>query len=57
MRRLRVTIGVGLLSALVLILGSGFMARSSHDMLLAIYGFAAGLVCVYAIERLQATRR
>ena len=56
MRRLRITVGVGLLSALILILGCGFLARSGRDMLLAIYGFVAGLVCVYALERLQAAR-
>ena len=54
MDRLRTTIGVGLLSALVLVLGAGFMARSSRDLSLAIFGFVAGLLCVYAMESLQA---
>jgi len=56
MYRLRMTIGVGLLSGLIMIVGTGFMARSSRDFAVACFGFAAGLLAVYLIERLSARR-
>jgi len=56
MYRLRATIGVGLLSGLILIVGTGFMARSSRDFAVACFGFAAGLFAVFWIERLNSRR-
>lgn len=56
MERLRTTVGIGLLSALTIIIVCGFFARSSRELLFCCCGFAAGLLAVYFLERLHAAR-
>ena len=56
MRNLRTTIGVALSFSLLLIFISGFVADSSHDVLLVIIGYALGLFAVYFNDRLKVSR-
>ena len=56
MRRFTTTIGIGIVFSVVLILLSGFLARSSTDMLLIVFGFAMGMLAVYANDRLKASK-
>lgn len=56
MSNLRLAAGIGLLASLALILVSGFLIASGREMSLILFGFAAGLVTVYALERIKAVR-
>jgi len=59
-RSLRVPLGVGLLTTLLLILLSGFWAGSSDDFIGISIGFAWGLVAAYTVDAVkskQTTRR
>ncbi len=56
MRDLRTTVGVALTFSLLLIFISGFVATSSHDVLLVIIGYALGLLAVYFNDRLKVSR-
>lgn len=56
MRNLRVTIGLALASSLLLLLVSGFVVTSAREMRLVLWGYMAGVVAVYLLERLQALR-
>jgi hypothetical protein len=56
MSNLRLAAGIGLLASLALILVSGFLITSGREMSLILFGFAAGLVTVYALERIKAVR-
>jgi hypothetical protein len=56
MQDLRTTIGVALGMSLLLIVGSGFFVHSSREAMLIFSGFATGVIAVYLIERLKASR-
>ncbi len=56
MQNVRVAAGIGLLAGLWLILVAGFVVTSDREMTLVLFGFASGLVAVYALERIKATR-
>jgi hypothetical protein len=56
MQDLRTTIGVALAMSLLLILGAGFFVHSSREAMLIFSGFATGVIAVYSIERLKASR-
>lgn len=56
MQSIRVAAGVGLLAGVWLIVTSGFLVTSSHEVTLILFGFASGLVAVYALERIKAWR-
>lgn len=56
MHNLRLAAGIGLLASLSLILISGFVVTSGREMSLILFGFASGLVTVYALERVKAVR-
>jgi len=52
--RFRTVTGVGLLAAIALIVGNGFIASLTGDTFLsACWGFAVGLTTVYVIERMS----
>lgn len=56
MQNLRVAAGIGLLAGVWLIIVSGFLVTSGREMSLILFGFASGLVAVYALERIKAWR-
>jgi len=56
MQNLRLAAGIGLLAGLWLILISGFVVTSGREMSLILFGFASGLLSVYALERIKARR-
>jgi hypothetical protein len=56
MQDLRTTFGVALAMSLLLILGSGFFVHSSREAMLIFAGFATGVIAVYLLERLKASR-
>jgi NADH:ubiquinone oxidoreductase subunit 2 (subunit N) len=53
MTSIRRTIGVALLSSLTIIILSGFIANTSHDMFLVFFGFLMGLITVYVLEAVK----
>ena len=55
-RDLRVTVGVGLLAAMVTIFLSGFLVRSQNDFLYIAGGFAAGLTSGWVLDRMKRIR-
>ena len=52
-RSLRVSLGVGMLTTLLLILLSGFWVGSSDDFVGISIGFAWGLVAAYSVDALK----
>ena len=50
---IRRTVGIGLLSALMIIILSGFVANSSRDLFLVLIGFVSGLITVYLLDALK----
>lgn len=53
---LRTTCGVALFASLALIFITGFVAVSSRDVYLTVFGFAAGLLSAYLADRFKISR-
>ncbi len=53
MTDIRRTLGVSLLSSLLIIVLSGFLAHSSRDLVLVLIGFVLGLLAVYTLDALK----
>lgn len=56
MVNLRTTCGVALAASLLLIFITGFVAISSRDLYLIIFGFTVGLLAAYLADRLKVSR-
>jgi Ca2+/Na+ antiporter len=56
MRDLRRTVGVALAVSLLMIFLLGFVATSSRDFVMVLFGFAFGLLAVYLLEYVRSLR-
>ena len=53
MSDVRASVGVALLVSLTIIIGLGFFATSSRDLVLVFVGFAFGLIAVLLLEHFR----
>ena len=53
---IRTSVGVALAMSLGIMIVLGFFAATARDFVFVFFGFAAGVVAVYLLERLKVSR-